>query len=226
LNNLGLLKRLHPGLALGSLGRLEKLFGNTFQLGLGTALLPCGPLQAMQMYCLGTGSLARGALAMTCFTAGTIPPLYGFGIAGRHLGYRWRTVATRTAAVIMIALGGSMLGRGLALSGMTDRLVRIWAPGGRPAESWTRGNLQLVVTEFNPDGYPPLRLKAGIPVRWIIHMDRKYQGACSANIEIKGLGVSRSFVAGDNVLLFTPDKPGSYAFHSWCGMIANTLTVQ
>jgi plastocyanin domain-containing protein len=100
-----------------------------------------------------------------------------------------------------------------------------WAPGGRPAESWTRGHLQLVVTEFDPAGYPPLSLKSGIPVRWIIHMDRKYLGSCSSNIEISDFGIRRSFVAGDNVLLFTPDQPGRYAFHSWCGMIANTITV-
>jgi sulfite exporter TauE/SafE len=226
LSHLGVLKRLHLSVSFCSLPRLEKLLGNPFHLGLATALLPCGPLQAMQLYCLGTGSLVRGALAMASFTLGTIPLLAAFGTAGQRLGPRWRGFATRTAAVIMIVLGGAMAGRGLALAGAGASLARIGPSAGGALESWSRGNLQLLVTEFNPDGYPPIRLKAGVPVRWIMHMDRKYLGTCSSNIEIEEFKVRQSFVAGDNVLVFTPARPGVFAYHSWCGMIANTITVK
>ncbi|MDR3673336.1 MAG: sulfite exporter TauE/SafE family protein [Holophaga sp.] len=224
LNQLGLLKRFHINLAFCSLERLDKLFGNTFHLGLATALLPCGPLQAMQLFCLGSGSMAWGALAMASYTAGTIPLLLAFGGASRYLGRRWQRFATGSAAVIMIVLGASMVGRGMSLAGWTVRAPA--SPADGTVEAWKRGNLQILVTEFDPSGYPPIRLKAGIPVHWIMHMDKNYLGTCSANIEIAGLGINRSFVAGDNLLEFTPARPGRFAYHSWCGMIANTITVQ
>lgn len=42
--------------------------------------MPCGPLQAMQLYALSTGSFVLGALSMFLFGVGTVPLMLGVGI--------------------------------------------------------------------------------------------------------------------------------------------------
>jgi len=36
-------------------------------------LMPCGPLQAMQLYALSTGNALKGAFSVMLFTLGTVP---------------------------------------------------------------------------------------------------------------------------------------------------------
>ena len=50
---------------------------NSFIIGLLNGLMPCGPLQAMQVYALSTGSFFKGALSMFLFCLGTIPLMLG-----------------------------------------------------------------------------------------------------------------------------------------------------
>ena len=44
-----------------------------FVIGLFTAFMPCGPLQAMQIYALSTGSFLQGGMAMFAYALGTFP---------------------------------------------------------------------------------------------------------------------------------------------------------
>src|SRR3989339_534064 len=48
-------------------------------IGLLTGFMPCGPLQAVELYALGTGSVASGAISMGLYALGTIPLMFGFG---------------------------------------------------------------------------------------------------------------------------------------------------
>ena len=50
-----------------------------FIIGLLNGFMPCGPLQAMQIYALASGSITRGALSMGIYALGTIPLMFGFG---------------------------------------------------------------------------------------------------------------------------------------------------
>ena len=43
-----------------------------FYVGLLNGLMPCGPLQAMQIYALSTGDPVKGALSMMIFSLGTV----------------------------------------------------------------------------------------------------------------------------------------------------------
>ncbi|MDR1874654.1 MAG: sulfite exporter TauE/SafE family protein, partial [Synergistaceae bacterium] len=73
------LRRLNP--------RMPKVFADKIHsgganrtplyVGLLNGLMPCGPLQAMQIYALSTGSFVRGAAAMFFFGAGTLPLMFG-----------------------------------------------------------------------------------------------------------------------------------------------------
>ncbi|MDP4110440.1 MAG: sulfite exporter TauE/SafE family protein, partial [Bacillota bacterium] len=58
-------------------------------VGLLNGLMPCGPLQAMQIYALGTGSMAAGALSMFFFSLGTLPLMFGLGAVVTMLGSRF-----------------------------------------------------------------------------------------------------------------------------------------
>ena len=51
--------------------RLKNKSRNSFIIGLLNGLMPCGPLQAMQVYSLSTGSFVKGALSMLLFNINT-----------------------------------------------------------------------------------------------------------------------------------------------------------
>ena len=57
----------------------------SFSIGLANGLMPCGPLQSMQLYAIASGSLLVGALSMFFFCLGTIPLVLLFGTAAGAL---------------------------------------------------------------------------------------------------------------------------------------------
>ncbi len=75
--------RLFPAAVRESFGRFGASFRKRgpFAVGLLNGLMPCGPLQTMQLYALGTGSALAGALSMFIFSAGTVPLMLVFGFA-------------------------------------------------------------------------------------------------------------------------------------------------
>jgi sulfite exporter TauE/SafE/copper chaperone CopZ len=93
-------------------------------VGLLNGLMPCGPLQAMQLFALSTGSPAQGALSMLCFSLGTVPLMFGLGAFSSLLGGKFTSRAMVVGAALVIFLGLSMFTQGLTLSG-----VGIAAPG-------------------------------------------------------------------------------------------------
>ncbi len=50
-----------------------------FLVGVLNGLMPCGPIQTMQLYALGTGSAFNGALSMFIFSLSTVPLMLTFG---------------------------------------------------------------------------------------------------------------------------------------------------
>jgi len=58
--------------------------------GLLNGFMPCGPLQAMQLYALGTGSFIAGATSMFMFSLGTVPLMFGLGAISSIAGGKLR----------------------------------------------------------------------------------------------------------------------------------------
>jgi sulfite exporter TauE/SafE/copper chaperone CopZ len=87
-------------------------------VGLLNGLMPCGPLQAMQLFALSTGSPAQGALSMLFFSLGTVPLMFGLGALSSALGGRFTARAMTVGAALVILLGLFMFAQGLALSGV------------------------------------------------------------------------------------------------------------
>ena len=132
LSLLGLIRlpRFLPGLA-AKLGAKTARLG-PFVVGLANGLMPCGPLQAMQLYALGTGSALGGALAMFMFSLGTVPLLGLFGAGGALIPSKFRLVAIRAGAILVAFLGMSTLARAWSSAGMPGPqapiAVSAWSP--------------------------------------------------------------------------------------------------
>jgi sulfite exporter TauE/SafE/plastocyanin domain-containing protein/copper chaperone CopZ len=89
-----------------------------FAIGLLNGLMPCGPLQTMQLYALGTGSFFAGALSMLLFSIGTVPLMLSFGLAAAFLPRRILPVMVKASAVLVMFLGLVTFSRAASLAGI------------------------------------------------------------------------------------------------------------
>ncbi len=86
-------------------------------VGLLNGLMPCGPLQSMQIIALASGNPITGACSMLLFSLGTVPLMLGFGSLVSLLGRRFTRIVTEVGAVLVVVLGLAMLAQGGNLSG-------------------------------------------------------------------------------------------------------------
>lgn len=223
------LRKLNP--------RMPKFFGSKIQsssgkhgpfyVGLLNGLMPCGPLQAMQIYALGTGSFAAGALSMFMFSIGTVPLMFGLGAVSSILSGKFSHRMMKVSAVLVIVLGVVMANRGLALSGFS---LPSMPPG---IDSSPKGvgiatiqnGVQIVTTKLQPGRYEPIIVQKGIPVKWTIQAQKSDINGCNNEIIIPKFNKAKKLVAGDNVIEFTPTETGTFAYSCWMGMIRSKITV-
>lgn len=223
------LRKLNP--------RMPKIFGNKihynkgnygpFYVGLLNGLMPCGPLQAMQIYALGTGSFAAGALSMFMFSIGTVPLMFGLGAVSSILSSKFTHKMMKVSAVLVIVLGVVMANRGLALAGLSFPYMPIGI------DNSTRGSgiatiqdrVQIVTTKLQPGRYEPITVQKGIPVRWTIRAEKGDINGCNNEIVIPKFNISKKLEVGDNVIEFTPKETGTFAYSCWMGMIRSKIAV-
>jgi sulfite exporter TauE/SafE/plastocyanin domain-containing protein len=112
--------RLLPAAIRESVGRWGAGFRRRgpFAVGLLNGLMPCGPLQTMQLYALGTGSAFAGALSMFIFSAGTVPLMLVFGLAAALLSRKVVPIMVRASAVLVMFLGVVTFARAASLVGI------------------------------------------------------------------------------------------------------------
>lgn len=96
-------------------------------VGLLNGLMPCGPLQAMQIVALASGNPFSGALSMLLFSLGTVPLMMGLGSLVSALGKKFSQKVMSVGAVLVVVLGLAMLSQGGSLSGLLlpDRLLAL-----------------------------------------------------------------------------------------------------
>lgn len=211
--------------------KMPKIFGNKIQnsgkhgpfyIGLLTGLMPCGPLQAMQLYALGAGSFLAGASSMFFFSAGTVPLMFGFGAISSFLSGKFTHKLLKVSAVLVMILGFIMVNRGLNLSGVN--LVYAASPAsGNVAR--IEGNVQAVTTKLESGSYPAIAVQQGIPVRWTMKADAKDINGCNGTITIPKYGITKKLEPGDNVIEFTPDADGNIPYTCSMGMISGNIKV-
>ncbi len=195
---------------------------SSFVIGLANGLMPCGPLQAMQVCALSSGSWWRGALSMCCFCLGTIPLMLGVGLVSGKLNKRFAKPMRYASAALVLAMGVSALASGLALAGAVTPAAK---PTGEDGVAIVQDGVQYVRSELDYGGYPVITVQAGIPVEWTIHAEEDRINSCNHEIYIPKFDLSVTLEPGDNLIRFTPDTAGSIPYTCWMGMIRSTIYV-
>ncbi len=192
-------------------------------IGLLNGLMPCGPLQAMQLYALSTGSPMQGAISMFLFALGTSFLLFGFGAASALLSKRFTSKLMMGSAVLVIVLGVGMLNTGLNMSGFLA--VGTEKSDATRFEPNIVDGYQIVQIEVSRRGYAPITVRKGVPVKFNLHAEAQNINGCNNAIIIPAYGIEMPLQAGDNVVEFTPTETGTIPYSCWMNMIRSSITV-
>ena len=232
INMLGIfpwLRRLNPRMPRIFARKIDKQKsggGSPLTVGLLNGLMPCGPLQAMQIYALSTGSPFSGALSMFLFSLGTVPLMFGLGALSSALGKKFTHKAMTVGAVLVVVLGLSMLSQGWSLSGFSlPRLIPDAQAGTGDSSVKIENGVQIVESTLSSGRYPSITVRAGMPVKWIIDAPQGSINGCNNRMFIPEYRIEHQFKTGENVIEFTPDKTGNFSYSCWMGMIRGSISV-
>ena len=197
-------------------------------VGMLNVLIPCGPLQTMQLYALGTGSWFKGGLSMFLFSLGTVPLMLTFGALSGLLSKGYTKTLLKFSGILIVVLGIVMGTRGLVLTGVNipdtlgtslsgNKTVTSVSPTSKPI---VENGVQIIKMTVNEAGYTPnaLYVQKNMPVKWII--DAKALNSCNEQIIVHSLNLQ----SGENVIQFTP-KDKDINFSCGMGMIKGVIKV-
>lgn len=201
----------------------QKRGRSSLLVGLLNGLMPCGPLQAMQLYALSTGDPVKGALSMFLFSLGTVPLMFGLGALSSILSQKFTKRVMSVGAVLVVILGVSMLNSGLSLSGNARAFASL--SGGKTNQAERQEEVQVVTTSLNSGRYEPITVQAGIPVKWTINVENGTINGCNYRLIINEYGIEKELQVGENIIEFTPTQIGTFGYSCWMGMIRSTITV-
>ena len=203
--------------------RLKTKSRNSFIIGLLNGLMPCGPLQAMQVYALSTGSFAKGALSMFLFSLGTVPLMLLVGIFYNLIKGKGKIIINKVASVLILILSIVMLNRGLLALGID--ISKSFNDYSEFTSSKIEGDYQVVEFDLEYNDYEDIIVQKDIPVKMIIHVEKKYLTGCNSELELKDFNKKVKLEVGDNVIEFTPENTGTYTYTCWMNMIKNNIKV-
>jgi sulfite exporter TauE/SafE len=211
----------------------QKIGRGPLIIGFLNGFIPCGPLQAMQLYALSTGSPVRGGISMFLFCLGTVPLMFALGaVSGILSGAKGQVFSRRVmrvGAVLVAAMGITMLSNGWNVAGLQSPLDRVAAmrtstPQNEGAGAVQNG-VQIINSTLLSNRYPAITVQQGVPVRWIINAPQGSITGCNNRFIIREYGIEHSFKYGDNVIEFLPEKTGRFSYSCWMGMIRSSITV-
>ena len=210
-------------------------------VGLLNGLLPCGPLQAMQLYALSTGSLLMGALSMMLFALGTVPLMLGAGLVFSMLKGKFTRGISRVSAVLVMLIAFVMVSSASGLFGWSGSASAANTPpatsagsGGSVVEQLEakgyavaelQDGVQVVEAQLKSSGYPSIVVQKGVPVRFNLVADDNALNGCNETVEFPAYDVEKRLRAGDNIIEFTPEKTGTITYTCWMGMIRGSIEV-
>jgi len=205
-----------------------------FFVGIFNGLMPCGPLQTMQLYALGTGSGISGALSMFIFAIGTVPLMLTFGALSSLLSKGYTKKILKFSGILIVVLGLVMSNRGLALAGMNlgpaSMLANIGTFGDNSSaaanatKATIKDGVQVINMTANVYGYTPntLYVQKGMPVKWVI--DGEQLTGCNNTIVMPDMNLEQKLQSGKNIIEFTPGNE-DIPFSCWMGMKRGTIKV-
>ena len=213
-------------------------------VGLLNGLMPCGPLQAMQLYALATGSVLTGALSMLLFSLGTVPLMLGAGALFSTLKGKFAYVVQRVSAVLVMFFAVVMAANALSLFGVTSTSSLEAPPSATAAAQNTPSDsllqqaldkgylpatvehgVQTIQADLNPSVYPFIIVQKGTPVELTITADEANITGCNQTMVFPSYDVKKTLTAGDNVIKCTPEETGIVSYTCWMGMIDGRILV-
>jgi sulfite exporter TauE/SafE/plastocyanin domain-containing protein len=215
---------------------------NPLIIGLLNGLMPCGPLQAMQLYALSTGNPIAGGISMFLFSMGTVPLMFFIGALSSALSKTFTRRVMKAGAILVTVLGMIMFTNGWNLSGITFRVpgsaLAFINPftgngGARNPASFAaveasfqvENGVQLVNSTLSAGRYPAITVQQGIPVKWTINAPQGSINGCNNRMIIREYGIEHRFTPGENTIEFIPAKTGKFPYSCWMGMIRSSITV-
>jgi sulfite exporter TauE/SafE/plastocyanin domain-containing protein/copper chaperone CopZ len=221
-----------------SVCKFKSKSGSPLIVGLLNGLMPCGPLQTMQLFALGTGSATKGALSMFIFSIGTVPLMLTFGALSGILSKGYTKKILKFSGVLIIVLGLIMGNRGFALAGININPLSALSGNSNSliagssnsstnanvAKAVLKDGVQVINMTADNNGYTPnaFYVQKGIPVKWII--DGKQLNSCNNAVVAQSLNIQKKLKSGENIIEFTPgDK--DINFSCWMGMIRGVIKV-
>jgi hypothetical protein len=224
-----------PGIFARKIGGQRAGSRNPLFIGLLNGFMPCGPLQAMQLYALSTGSPLTGGISMFIFSMGTVPLMFGIGALSSLLSRKFSSRVMKAGAVLVTVMGMMMFTYGLGLSGFspgftgmakgaagkvpgvvdpsapqTARRSAASVPGDSSQAFQMEKGVQIVNSTLSGGRYPAITVQAGIPVRWTINAPAGSINGCNNRMIIREYGIEHRFRPGENVVEFTPARAGKF----------------
>ena len=199
-------------------------------LGALSVLMPGGVTQAMMIVALGTGSPVQSALIMFAFVLGTSPVFFALGVSLTKL-IKYKAFNYISASVVatfaVVALNSAM-----GILGSRHTLQNYWLViSGKnvtrevKSAKVNEGYQEATITVSN-NGYKSdtTTLKAGVPVKLKIITNNVY--SCSRAFTIPAFNISKILQAtGEEIIEFTPTKPGRLAYSCSMGMYTGSFNV-
>lgn len=216
LNMLGILsiKKIH-------FSKIASKSKNPFLIGLLNGLMPCGPLQAMQVYALSTGNLVSGSISMLIFGLGILPLMLVSYTVFQFFHGKRKILVNKLASILIFILSIMMFNRGLS---MLD--INLFHVDSNYLTATIVDNYQVVEFDLDYDHYQDIKVKKDIPVKIIIHVDKNKLTGCNNEILISKFNIKKKLEVGENIIYFTPDKKENITYTCWMNMIKNTIKVE
>jgi archaellum component FlaC len=111
------------------------------------------------------------------------------------------------------------------LSNQNDELKKKISELEEELKKYISQTEQVVEMHITYEGFKPssFTIKNGVPVKWIIYGDQV--SSCTNKIIVPSLNISKSIVAGENIINFTPKTTGTIDFSCWMGMVRGKFVV-
>ncbi len=199
-----------------------------FVVGLLNGLMPCGPMQSMQIIALGSGNPFAGAAAMLMFSLGTVPLMLGLGSLVSAIGKKYTRIVMQAGAILVVVLGLAMLTQGAALSGIKVGSINVSSSDIKEldvAELSETGDIQYVESNLDFGSYPEITVYSGVPVKWTLNVPEEVINGCNYKMIMQTYGITLEFTAGKNVIEFVPGEAGTVQYTCWMGMIYGKINI-
>lgn len=186
--------------------------------------MPCGPLQTIQLYALGTGSFVSGALSMFAFSLGTVPLMLGFGYASARLSKQLSNNIFKYSGIFIIILGLSMGQRGLALTGSNIPILSGLSQSSGNLAPVVDGYQEITITA-NRSGYKPSSnlIQGDIPVK--LNIKAKELTSCNNVMYFPQYDKYIDLSKGDVVAEINSNGK-DIDFTCWMGMIRGNISIE